>query len=205
MVVLQRPPADGFRRTLLVSHGRLPAPRHAHPYGIPGLLLDHQTEKIYTEQARTAGNPSDGRTNGFGFNFGNWQLQGTGAEHAAKMAGKDFALDLKLKDALQPVLHQAPGTPVAGLLDFGSAGKSYYTSRPRMTAQGTLSIGGTIKAVRGEVWFDHQWGDFEAASLRWNWFALQLGDGADLMLFELFDRQGAQPFYAWERTPRTAR
>jgi predicted secreted hydrolase len=69
--------------------------------------------------------------------------------------------------------------------------KSYYTSRPRMTAQGTLSIGGTVKAVRGEVWFDHQWGDFEAASLRWNWFALQLGDGADLMLFELFDRQGA--------------
>ncbi|MEF8710532.1 MAG: lipocalin family protein [Candidatus Accumulibacter propinquus] len=156
-----------------------------------GSLLDHQTEQIYTEQARTAGNPSDGRTNGFGFNFGNWQLQGTGAEHAAKMAGKDFALDLKLKDALQPVLHQAPGTPVAGLLDFGSAGKSYYTSRPRMAAQGTLSIGGTIKAVRGEVWFDHQWGDFEAASLRWNWFALQLGDGADLMLFELFDRQGA--------------
>ena len=42
----------------------------------------------------------------------------------------------------------------------------------------------------GEVWFDHQWGDFEAAKLRWNWFALQLSDGADIMIFELFDRQG---------------
>ncbi len=155
-----------------------------------GSLLDHQTEKLYTEQARTAGNPSDGRRDGFAFQFGSWQLQGDGAQHAAKMAGKDFAIDLQLNDSRPPLLHQAPGTPVAGLLDFGAAGKSYYTSRPRMAAQGTLTIGGMARKVRGEVWFDHQWGDFEAAKLRWNWFALQLTDGADLMIFELFDRQG---------------
>ena len=154
-----------------------------------GSLLDHQTEKLYTEQARTAGNPSDGRRDGFNFSFGSWQLRGEGAQHAAKMAGKDFSLDLQLTDHREPLLHQAPGTPVAGLLDFAAAGKSYYVSRPRMAALGTLTIGGTAKAVRGEVWFDHQWGDFEAAKLRWNWFALQLTDGADLMLFELFDRQ----------------
>jgi len=106
------------------------------------------------------------------------------------MAGKDFSLDLQLDDRNAPVLHQAPGTPVAGLLDFAAAGKSYYTSRPRMTAHGTLTAEGQRKAVRGEVWFDHQWGDFEAANLRWNWFALQLTDGADIMIFELFDRQG---------------
>lgn len=156
-----------------------------------GSLLDHQAARLYTEQARTAGNPSDGRRDGFGFSYGNWQMRGEGARHAAKMAGKDFTLDLQLDDNLPPVLHQAPGTPVSGLLDFGAAGLSYYTSRPRMTAQGMLTIGGTAKRVEGDVWFDHQWGDFEAAQLRWNWFALQLSDGADIMLFELFDRQGA--------------
>lgn len=155
-----------------------------------GSLLDHRTEKRYTEQARTAGNPSDGRRDGFNLSFGKWQLQGNGEKHLARMAGKDFALDLQLDDRNPPVLHQAPGTPVAGLLDFAAAGKSYYTSRPRMTAQGTLTVEGQRKAVRGEVWFDHQWGDFEAANLRWNWFALQLTDGADIMIFELFDRQG---------------
>lgn len=155
-----------------------------------GSLLDHQNEKLYTEQARTAGNPSEGQRNGFDFRFGNWRLQGSGGQHAAAMTGKDFALELQMSDSAPPVLHQAPGTPVAGLLDFGAAGKSYYTSRPRMSAQGTLTVAGSVKAVRGEVWFDHQWGDFEAAQLRWNWFALQLADGADLMLFELFDRQG---------------
>ncbi|MDS4013300.1 MAG: lipocalin family protein [Candidatus Accumulibacter sp.] len=155
-----------------------------------GSLLDHQNEKLYAEQARTAGVPADMRRDGFAFSYGDWQLRGSGEQHAAKMAGKDFRLEVQLTDRLPPVLHQVPGTPVAGLLDFGAAGKSYYTSRPRMSAQGTLSIGGTAKAVRGEVWFDHQWGDFEAAKLRWNWFALQLADGADLMIFELFDRQG---------------
>ncbi|RDE51898.1 MAG: hypothetical protein DVS81_02965 [Candidatus Accumulibacter meliphilus] len=155
-----------------------------------GSLLDHQTEKRYTEQARTAGNPADGRRDGFNFSFGNWQLQGNSERHLAKMAGKDFSLDLQFVDKNPPVLHQAPGTPIAGLLDFAAAGKSYYTSRPRMSVQGTLTLHGEQKAVLGEVWFDHQWGDFEAAKLRWNWFALQLSDGADIMIFELFDRQG---------------
>ena len=155
-----------------------------------GSLLDHQTEKLYTEQARTAGNPSDGRRDGFNLTFGGWQLNGAGGQHRARMSGKDFALDLQLADSHSPVLHQVPNTPIAGLLDFGAAGMSYYTSRPRMTASGTLNIGGATKQVHGEVWFDHQWGDFEAAKLRWNWFALQLADGADLMIFELFDRQG---------------
>jgi predicted secreted hydrolase len=155
-----------------------------------GSLLDHKSEKHYTEQARTEGNPSHGSGDGFDFAFGNWQMKGVGSKHAAKMAGKDFAADLRFSDSGTPVLHQAPGTPVAGLLDFGAAGKSYYLSRPRMKAEGTVTIGGVSKTVRGEVWFDHQWGDFEASRVRWNWFALQLADGADLMIYELFDRQG---------------
>ena len=156
-----------------------------------GSLLDHRNGRLYSEQSRTAGNPSHGRKDGFEFSHGPWQMRGEGSRHVARMAGKGFALDLMLNDQLPPVLHQAPGTPQEGLLDFGAAGLSYYTSRPRMAAEGTLTIEGKVMPVTGDVWFDHQWGDFEAAQLRWNWFALQLADGADIMLFELFDRQGA--------------
>lgn len=155
-----------------------------------GSLLDHQTGKLYTEQARTAGSPSEGLRDGYALNFGAWQMRGEGARHAARMEGKEFSLNIDLDDRSPPVLHQAPATPVVGLLDFRAAGKSYYTSRPRMSAADTLTIAGVSKAVRGDVWFDHQWGDFEAAQLRWNWFALQLADGADVMIFELSDRQG---------------
>ncbi len=156
-----------------------------------GSLLDHRNGKLFSEQTRTAGNPSQGRKNGFDFSHGAWQMRGEGSRHVAKMAGKGFALDLQLNDQSPPVLHQAPRTPQAGLLDFAAAGLSYYTSRPRMAAEGTLTIDGQAMQVTGDVWFDHQWGDFEAAQLRWNWFALQLTDGADIMLFELFDLQGA--------------
>ena len=155
-----------------------------------GSLLDHKSGKQYTDQARTEGKPADGQPDGFGFSYGPWQMAGAGPKHSMKMAGKGFALDLAMNDSLPPVLHQAPATPVAGLLDLGAAGKSYYTSRPRLKAAGNLTIDGVSQAVKGEVWFDHQWGDFEAAQLRWNWFALQLADGADLMIYELFDRQG---------------
>lgn len=155
-----------------------------------GSLQDHQSGKQYTDQARTEGKPADERQDGFAFTYGPWQILGSGPKHALKMAGKGFAVDLALTDNLPPVLHQAPGTAVAGLLDLGAAGRTYYTSRPRMKAEGRLLIEGVSKAVRGEVWFDHQWGDFDASTVRWNWFALQLADGADVMAYELFDRQG---------------
>ena len=76
------------------------------------------------------------------------------------------------------------------MLDFGSGGISYYYSRPRIAARGSVTTAGTRHAVQGEVWFDHQWGDFDGAGLAWNWFALQMDDGSDLMLYELFDKQG---------------
>jgi hypothetical protein len=99
VVVLQRPSADRIRREAipftLPSFLRKGSFTHT---AFHGSLLDHQNEKLYTEQARTAGNPSDGRRDGFDFSFGDWRLQGVGAQHKARMAGKDFSLDLQMSD-----------------------------------------------------------------------------------------------------------
>ena len=58
-----------------------------------------------------------------------------------------------------------------------------------MKAHGTAGITGAGSVpVEGEVWFDHQWGNFEASRLAWNWFALQLDDGSSVMLYQLFDK-----------------
>jgi len=102
--------------------------------------------------------------------------------------GAAFALDLA--DAPPLVAHRAAESATPGLLDFGSSGISYYYSRPRLPATGTVAIGGQSTAVRGTVWFDHQWGEFDVLELGWNWFALHLSDGSDLMIYELFDRVG---------------
>ncbi len=47
-----------------------------------------------------------------------------------------------------------------------AAGGSYYYSRPRMAADGTLSARRPDVPVTGEAWFDHQWGDFISVGAR---------------------------------------
>ena len=103
----------------------------------------------------------------------------------ASAGGSDFGLDLSL-DETQPVLHDGDGW-----LDFSAAGSSYYYSRPRMPARGTLTLDGRPLAVTGEAWFDHQWGDFIAVgSGGWDWFAVNLTDGTDLVLWLVRDGAG---------------
>jgi predicted secreted hydrolase len=51
--------------------------------------------------------------------------------------------------------------------------------------------------VHGLGWLDHQWGNFatDPGALRWNWFACQLRDGRDLMLYEFLDASGRPTRY----------
>ena len=68
-----------------------------------------------------------------------------------------------------------------------------YASIPRMTLEGTVAG----SPVVGEVWFDHQWGDYAwfAADgprrqvLGWDWFGINLDDGTDLLLLTHRDAQ----------------
>jgi predicted secreted hydrolase len=56
-----------------------------------------------------------------------------------------------------------------------------------MDVSGTLTTDEGPRQVSGSAWFDHQWGDFEVFELGWDWFALSLEDGRDIMLYRLFD------------------
>jgi predicted secreted hydrolase len=90
------------------------------------------------------------------------------------------ALSLRLVPEQPYVLHGR-----RGIIRQGPAPSAYY-SAPRLAVTGTLVAEGRRLAVRGQGWFDHQWGNFPAdqSSLRWDWFACQLGDGRALMLYE---------------------
>lgn len=78
-----------------------------------------------------------------------------------------------------------------GIVRQGPAGRSAYYSEPRLGARGTLTLSGHRTTLTGLGWLDHQWGNFVASpgSLRWNWFACQLADGRDLMLYEFLNAQ----------------
>lgn len=156
-----------------------------------GSLTDVAGDAYYMQEMRTAGLPTPVNVPGYDFAYRDWRVKGEGADHQVKVAEKSFALELKMRDAAEPVLHAVPGSKTPGLLDFGETGISYYYSRPRMQATGWVRTGKSAPVkVSGEVWFDHQWGDFEASDQTWNWFALHLDDGSSLMVYELFNNQG---------------
>ena len=99
-----------------------------------------------------------------------------------------FGLSLALAATKPPTLHNGDG-----YVDFGPAGGSYYYSRTSMATKGTITVGGRTLAVTGSAWFDHQWGDFISIGGGWDWFALNLGDGSDVMLSLVRAIDGSQP------------
>ena len=97
----------------------------------------------------------------------------------------------RLRLSLTPVQPYVLNGP-AGIVREGPGASSAYYSDPRLAARGTLVLDGRSSRLRGQGWFDHQWGNFatNSASWHWNWFACQLKDGRDLMLYQFINPVG---------------
>jgi len=128
-----------------------------------------------------------------------WSMAGGGGSDALRaFAGPDevsgdavdgFGISLALTARKPAVFHDGNGW-----IDFGPAGGSYYVSRTDMAATGTVTLGGSVLAVEGTAWFDHQWGDFiSVGGGGWDWFAVNLEDGIDVMLSEVRAADGSYP------------
>ena len=151
-------------------------------------LADHQLQKNYTTEKRTAGGGSDSGGQGrFLFNHSGWLMSGVNGTDQLKVNSDQFAFDLKLEATRAAILHGSNG-----VIKMSIAGDSYYYSRSRLNVSGTLKIHGNIETVTGTAWFDHQWGDFRTSSITWNWFSLMLDDGEDIMIYQLLDNTGKQ-------------
>jgi predicted secreted hydrolase len=86
-----------------------------------------------------------------------------------------------------------------GLIRQSSAGPSHYYSSTRLSATGSLRIGRRNVAVRGQSWFDHQWGDYrdDARAFNWDWFSCRFDDGTELMLYQFLDRLTHRPLASY--------
>ena len=93
-----------------------------------------------------------------------------------------YVFDLQLKNRKAVVLQH--GT---GYIDYDFGGNTYYYSRERIDAEGTLKIDDQTLQVTGSAWFDHQWGapGKVFGDHSWDWFAIQLDDNRELMVFSL--------------------
>jgi predicted secreted hydrolase len=63
----------------------------------------------------------------------------------------------------------------------------------RLRTSGTLVYGGQRSAVRGLSWMDHEFGsaELQANQAGWDWFAIQLDDRRELMLYRLREKDGS--------------
>ena len=71
---------------------------------------------------------------------------------------------------------------------------SHYYSLTRMPTRGSISVDGERFEVEGESWMDHEFGTsfLEPEQRGWDWFAIQLSDGRELMLYQLRRADGSR-------------
>ncbi|HEY7521432.1 MAG TPA: lipocalin-like domain-containing protein [Methylomirabilota bacterium] len=118
-----------------------------------------------------------------------WSAEGSGASPRLHAREGDVAIDLELSATKPAVLQGERGLSRKGP-EPGNA--SYYYSFTRMPARGVVRLGAEALTVTGEAWMDREWSTSGlGADLQgWDWFALQLDDGRELMFYRLRRRDG---------------
>jgi predicted secreted hydrolase len=106
-----------------------------------------------------------------------------------KAAARDFAIELALTPEKPAVLQGEKGLSQKA---EGAGHASYYYSITRLNTSGTVKIGAENYKVEGKSWFDREWATNQLSpeQVGWNWFAIQLSDGSDLMLYQMRLRHG---------------
>ena len=113
---------------------------------------------------------------------GHWQLA----------AGNDeFAIDVELQALRAPTLNGIDGLSQKSA---DPANASYYYSITRLGTQGSIRLGQQDYQVSGLSWLDREWSTSALAAdqVGWDWFALQLDDGSDLMFYSLRKKDGSR-------------
>lgn len=125
-----------------------------------------------------------------------WTVDRTDAGWRLRADAGEFALDLAL-DPVKPVVLQGDRGYSQKGPEPGNASR-YYTF-PRLAASGTVVLEEDAIPVAGTAWLDREWGSSQLGPgiEGWDWFALQLDDGRDLMVYRLrTEEDTASPYSA---------
>jgi predicted secreted hydrolase len=124
---------------------------------------------------------------------GNWQVRWDKATNVQSLTavaeGVNFSL--RLTPGKPPVINGENGVSQKAA---GAGRASYYVSFPRLAVDGKLNGAD----VTGTAWMDHEWftQQLDASQRGWDWFSVQLENGADLMLFDLRHSDGTVEPYS---------
>jgi predicted secreted hydrolase len=119
-----------------------------------------------------------------------WRIEEHGSEWRLHAVDGDRSITLDLSPQTPPIPNGENGLSRKAST-LGAA--SYYYSIPRLSAKGEIKSGGKTFTVNGLAWLDREWGSgaLGVDAQGWDWFAIQLNDGASLMFYALRNRDGS--------------
>jgi predicted secreted hydrolase len=121
-----------------------------------------------------------------------WSVEAEGAAGLSmrlRASEPEAAIDLVLY-ALKPLTLQGERGWSRKGPEPGNA--SFYYSFTRMAAKGSIRVGAATFPVSGLAWMDREWSTSALGPelAGWDWFALHLDDGRDVMVYQLRRRDG---------------
>ena len=121
------------------------------------------------------------------------RLRYAGGTWRVAASGTGYSFELTAVPRKPYALHGA-----RGYIRQSSAGLSAYYSSTRMATKGTLTTGAAPIRLTGQLWLDHQWGNFASnpAALNWDWFSCRFDDRTELMLYR-FRRADGTPLLSY--------
>jgi predicted secreted hydrolase len=189
-----------FRRALLPPNQ---APARDSAWATPQVYMAHlaltdassRQHHAFERLARGAAGLAGAQSEPFHVWLDDWQIHQTSSGVYELAASQDgVGINLTLTERKSPVLQGDQGYSQKGA-EPGQA--SYYYSLTRLETQGLIQLPGGSVAVSGWSWMDHE---FSTSALSqdqvgWDWFALQLSDGSELMMFQIRKEDGSiDPF-----------
>ena len=166
-------------------------------------LTDVQGQRFYSAEKfqREALHMAGAQANPFAVWLGPWRaasLTGQPTLWPLRLSAStsEFALNLTVR-AAKPLVRN--GDRGLSRKNAVAGNASYYYSFTRLPAAGTVTVAGTAYDVGGLAWMDREWSTSALApdQAGWDWFALQLSDGSDLMVYFLRRKDGSiDPFSA---------
>ena len=123
-----------------------------------------------------------------------------GGNRFRKLPNGDYTIDLashasgvsvQLQFSLvKPVVRHGDDGVVRGV----AGDEMFYYFSPRCRVSGAIGIDGTRIDVRGEGWYDHEFGNgygratSSEGTVAWNWVAAQLDNGCEISAYDLIDK-----------------
>jgi predicted secreted hydrolase len=156
-------------------------------------LLDVQSGRfLHEERLNRVGWDAASSDTTLAVQNGNWSLkldESTQRLHIAATVKGEALLQLELEAVKPLVVFGKDGVSRKGASPTAA---SHYLTWPRLKTSGMVKLGALEHAVTGEAWMDHEFSSsqLEAGQVGWDWAAVQLKDGREIMVYRMRRKDG---------------